>query len=82
MEKASAKSSLAKPHFFFFFLTLTILEEKFFLKKPKIESQKQITGELQTYAQIAAKGNAKLIHKCIRNPKSTRSSSSGRPLHV
>ena len=33
-----------------------------FYNKPKIENQQQIIGELQTRAQIAAKGNAKLIN--------------------
>ena len=48
--------------YIYIYIYITIIEDKFFLKKPKIESQKQIIGELQTYAQIAAKGNAKLIN--------------------
>ena len=38
---------------------ICIIEDNFL--KPKIENKQQIFGELQTYAQIAAKGNAKLI---------------------
>ena len=66
-----------------YYIYISIIEDNF-LKNLKIESQKQIIGELKTYAQITAKGNTKLINatKYIRNPKSIWSSSSGRPFHA